>query len=55
MLAATLVENDEPTDRQLLLAVPRDLDGVSVNEPLPLVGLSASCTGPVSLNNAEVG
>jgi alkylation response protein AidB-like acyl-CoA dehydrogenase len=53
VLAATLV--DEPDDeRQLLLAVPTDLPGLSVEEPLPLVGAAASCTGPVHLKDVEV-
>jgi alkylation response protein AidB-like acyl-CoA dehydrogenase len=54
VLAATLVENGEATDRQLLVAVPADLAGVSVDEPQPLVGLSASCTGAVQLRGAVV-
>jgi alkylation response protein AidB-like acyl-CoA dehydrogenase len=50
VLAATLLENGEPTDRQLLVALPTDSPGLTVDEPLPLVGVSASCTGPVRLN-----
>jgi alkylation response protein AidB-like acyl-CoA dehydrogenase len=53
-IAATLVENGEPTDRQLLMAMPADLPGVSVADALPLIGVSASSTGPVYLNNVEV-
>ncbi len=53
-IAATLVENGVVTDRQLLLAMPTDLPGVSVADALPLIGVSASSTGPVHLNNAEV-
>jgi alkylation response protein AidB-like acyl-CoA dehydrogenase len=53
VLAATLV--DEPGDeRQLLAAVPTDLLGVSVADPLALVGVTASSTGPVHLSNVEV-
>jgi alkylation response protein AidB-like acyl-CoA dehydrogenase len=53
-IAATLVENGEVTDRQLLMAVPTNTPGLSVADPLPLIALSASSTGPVLLNNAEV-
>jgi len=55
VLAATLVENGEPTDRQLLLAAPTDTPGLLVAAPLPLIGVTASETGPVLLNDAEVG
>src|SRR5437762_1984002 len=48
-IAATLVERGEATDRQLLMAVPTDTDGLSVAERLPLIGLTASSTGPVFL------
>jgi alkylation response protein AidB-like acyl-CoA dehydrogenase len=54
VLAATLVENGEPTDRELLVAAPAGLPGVSVEPPAQLVGLSASCTGPVRLEGAVV-
>src|SRR5215212_3902343 len=53
-IAATLVENGEATERQLLMAVPTDTAGLSIPEPLPLIGLTASSTGPVLLDNAEV-
>jgi alkylation response protein AidB-like acyl-CoA dehydrogenase len=54
VLAATLVEHGNATDRQLLIAVPRDVAGLTVPEPLPLVGFSSSSTGPVQLDGAEV-
>jgi alkylation response protein AidB-like acyl-CoA dehydrogenase len=54
VLAATLVEHGTATDRQLLLAVPTDSPGLSAAEPLPLVGLAASSTGPVNLRGVEV-
>ena len=54
VLGATLVEHGEPTDQQLLLAVPADLRGVVVPDPLPLVGVTASSTGPVNLSGVEV-
>jgi alkylation response protein AidB-like acyl-CoA dehydrogenase len=53
-IAATLVERGEPTDRQLLMAVPTDTPGLSVPERLPLIALTASSTGPVLLDNADV-
>lgn len=53
VLAATLVESGEPTDRQLLIAAPTDTPGLSIADPLPLVGVSASSTGPVLLNDAQ--
>jgi alkylation response protein AidB-like acyl-CoA dehydrogenase len=53
VLAASVV--DEPDDdRQLLAAVPTNLPGVTVAEPLQLAGLSASSTGPVHLRDVEV-
>lgn len=53
VLAATLI-NDADNDRQLLMAVPRDLPGIAVPDPLPLVGVAASATGPVHLTDVEV-
>lgn len=52
--AATLVENGEPTNKQLLMAVPTDLPGVEVAAALPLIGVTASSTGPVHFNAVEV-
>jgi alkylation response protein AidB-like acyl-CoA dehydrogenase len=54
VLAATQIENGQPTDRQLLICVPRGLPGLSVPDPLPLIGVSASSTGPVHLDGVEV-
>jgi len=54
VLAATIVENQQSTDRELLLALPTQLAGVSVDARLPLVGLTASSTGPVRLEGVEV-
>jgi alkylation response protein AidB-like acyl-CoA dehydrogenase len=42
------------TDRQLLIAVPTDTPGVRVADPLPLIGVTASSTGPVHLDNVEL-
>ncbi|MCU0962073.1 MAG: acyl-CoA/acyl-ACP dehydrogenase [Pirellulaceae bacterium] len=41
-------------DRQVLLAVPRDLPGVVVLPPWRLLGVSASQTGPVTFEQAVV-
>jgi alkylation response protein AidB-like acyl-CoA dehydrogenase len=54
VIAATLVDNSAPTDRELLIVVPKDAAGLVVDKPMPLVGVSASCTGPVHLNGVEV-
>jgi len=40
--------------RQILVALPMDLPGVTVPEPAQLVGLSASCTGPVICKQVHV-
>lgn len=53
--AATLVENGEPTDKQLLIAVPTNLPGVEVAPALPLIGVTASSTGPVHFRSVDVG
>jgi alkylation response protein AidB-like acyl-CoA dehydrogenase len=54
VFAATVVENGSATDRELLVAVPKDSPGLVAAEPLALVGLSASSTGPVYLRSVEV-
>ena len=54
VIAATLVESGVATDREMLLAVPTNLAGLSVAEPLPLVGVSASSTGPVHFDSVEL-
>jgi alkylation response protein AidB-like acyl-CoA dehydrogenase len=54
VLAATLVEKHQATDRELLVAVPANLKGLAVDAPLSLVGLTASSTGPVRLEGVEV-
>jgi alkylation response protein AidB-like acyl-CoA dehydrogenase len=41
-----------PDGRQLLLAAPTDTPGVEAGDPLPLVALSASHTGPVEFHSA---
>lgn len=52
--AATFIEGGEPSDKQLLIAVPTDLPGVRIADPLPLIGLTASSTGPVHFDGVEV-
>jgi alkylation response protein AidB-like acyl-CoA dehydrogenase len=54
VIAATLVEDGLPTDRQLLVAVANDQPGLRVADPLPLIGVSASQTGPVHLDGVEI-
>ena len=54
VLAATVVEQGEVTDRELLVAAPTDTVGLSIAAPLPLIGVTASSTGAVHLGNAEV-
>lgn len=54
VLGATVVVDGQATNEQLLLAVPKELPGLVIREPLPLVGVSASSTGPVELQGVEV-
>ena len=54
VMAATLVERGEATDRQLMIAVPTNTPGVRVAAPLPLIGVTASSTGPVHLDGVEL-
>jgi len=53
VLAATVI-NDSEEDRQLLVAAPTELRGLTVPDPLPLVGVGASATGPVHLADVVV-
>jgi len=54
VIGATLMEGDQATEDQLLVALPTDLPGVSVPEPARLVGVSASHTGELRLENVMV-
>ncbi len=54
VLGATLIEDDRPTEEQLLVALPTDLPGVSTPEPAQLVGVSASHTGELRLEHVFV-
>jgi alkylation response protein AidB-like acyl-CoA dehydrogenase len=42
------------TEQELLVAVAGDAKGLNVETPLPLVGVAASCTGPVRLDGVFV-
>lgn len=55
VLGASMVENGEPTGEELLLCVPTQAEGVIVGQPFDLVGVTASSTGPVKLDNVRVG
>jgi alkylation response protein AidB-like acyl-CoA dehydrogenase len=54
VLGVSLVEGGEPTGDEALLAVPTATPGVTIAEPFKLVGVTASSTGPVLLENAFV-
>jgi alkylation response protein AidB-like acyl-CoA dehydrogenase len=54
VVGATVMEGNEPTQRQLLAAMPTDLPGVSMPEPFRLVGVAASHTGSVRLERVFV-
>jgi alkylation response protein AidB-like acyl-CoA dehydrogenase len=54
VIAASLTEDGTATDREMLLAVPTDRPGLRMAEPLPLVGVSASSTGPVHFDGVNV-
>src|SRR5690606_11846943 len=41
---ATVMQGDEPTEQQLLVAIDTSWEGVSMPEPARLVGVSASHT-----------
>lgn len=54
VLGASVVEGDEPTGEEVLLAVPVATEGLTIGDPFSLVGVSASSTGPVMLEQALV-
>jgi alkylation response protein AidB-like acyl-CoA dehydrogenase len=54
VIGATVMDGDEPTSEQLLVALPTDLPGVTAREPARLVGVSASHTGELRLENVSV-
>ena len=51
VIGATLMVDDEPTEEQLLVVLPTDRPGVSAPEPAHLVGVSASQTGQLLVEN----
>jgi len=54
VVGATLIHDDQPTNEQLLVALPTDLPGVRAAPPAQMVGLTASRTGPLHLDRVEV-
>ena len=54
VIGSTVMDGERPTGEQLLVALPTDLPGVSTPEPARLVGVSASHTGELRLDNVEV-
>lgn len=54
VLAAVLVEDGKATDREMLITAPTDMPGLKMADPLPLIGVTASSTGPVYLNDAHI-
>ena len=55
VIGATVVQDDQPTSEELMLALPTSQAGVKIPEPFQLVGVSASGTGPVELNDVVLG
>lgn len=54
VVGATLMLDDQPTDEELLLAVPTDLPSITVPAPARLVGVSASHTGEMRFDRVFV-
>jgi len=54
VVGATMMHEDQPTDEQLLVALPTDLSGVRAAEAVHMVGLTASRTGPLHLDRVVV-
>jgi alkylation response protein AidB-like acyl-CoA dehydrogenase len=54
VVGATLMDGNEPTELELVAAVPTSLPGIRAPEPADLVGLTASRTGPVEFDRAFV-
>ncbi|NOY40874.1 MAG: acyl-CoA/acyl-ACP dehydrogenase [Planctomycetes bacterium] len=53
-LGATLMDGDQATQQQLLVVLPTDLPGVSIPEPMQLLGVSASATGELRLDQVFI-
>lgn len=54
VLGASVVDGETATGEELLIAVPRDAAGLTVGDPFELVGVTASSTGPVLLEEVFV-
>ena len=54
VVGATMCEGDVATDEQLLVALPTNLPGVSADPPAQLVGVGASHTGQMQLDDVFV-
>lgn len=54
VVGATMTEGEEATDEQILVALPTDLPGVSAAEPAQLVGVGASHTGELRMQDVIV-
>ena len=52
---AVLLENDEPTPLQMLVAAPTDNTAVKTPEPFSMVALTSSRTGPVEFDGLMIG
>ena len=54
VLGASVMLDDQPTEEQLLAALPTDLPGVTTPPPAQLIGLTASHTGELRLDGVFV-
>ncbi len=54
VVGAVLETESGPTDEEILIALPTNLPGASTPEPFDMVGLTASRTGPVVLDQVTV-
>ncbi len=54
VLGATVMDGDQATEQQLLVVLPTELPGVSIPEPAQLVGVSASATGELRLDQVMI-
>ena len=54
VVGATVVDGDDATSDEILVALPGSADGVEVQKPFDLVGVSASATGAVKLDSVFV-
>ncbi|MEM8864767.1 MAG: acyl-CoA dehydrogenase family protein [Planctomycetota bacterium] len=54
VIGATVVDGEQATPDEILVAVPQETSGVTVAEPFQLVGVSASATGAINFADAFV-